>query len=63
MSYETNRSEEIDVESDDTGLIGSKVPYTINVSFEDWPPATYPDAPQLSEQKDVIYVSACANLL
>ena len=54
---------EIDVTSDDTSLIGTSVPYKITVCFENWQPKDYPNAPELTEQKDVIYVSACANLL
>ena len=63
MAYENLRPKEIDVETDDTNLIGTKVPYKITVELENWPTATYPSAPTLSEQKDVIYVSACANVL
>lgn len=63
MAYENKRPREIDVETDDTNLIGTKVPYKITVFFENWSPADYPEAPQLTELKDVIYVSACPNLL
>ena len=61
MAYEVQRPKEIDVQTDDTNLIGTKVPYKITVELENWPTATYPSAPTLSEQKDVIYVSACPN--
>ena len=59
MSYETNNPKEIDVESDDTNLIDTTVPYKITVELENWPTAQHPDAPSLEVTKDVIYLSAC----
>ena len=59
MSYETNNENEITVQTDNTQLIGTRVPYSIVLEFVDRPQAQYPQAPRIEEGQDVIYISAC----
>lgn len=42
-------------------MIGTKVPYTVKVTFENYPPAQNPGAPELEATNNVNYISACAN--